>query len=697
MKKTTRLRLTSLTAMILCAALLMTSVCGCGKNSDSGNQAEQIITLSESDEGYDIVLALDESSSISTHEKQFRNQASHALVTAVSDNCRLGTVFFSSGINAGYDMLSMSKEKNRKRFLQLFDADKGRMNSADDGTDLGLTLQRSFKMLGTSEREKAIFLFTDGVNYISNGENAPDVAATKKADEFTRQQVQKACTFSNGTPVPIYVIYLDDHSRNKKNEGIDHLLDLMSTSDRPAVLIDVKDNSLENWSGLAWSGICNRIIRVDNPAMLPTVFTRILYKLKNVGLASFSAEPDEERTIPVGFTVPDFAVKKIQISVFSEKPFTIDKAGPVDGENYIPKKVRCAGGRLHMIDIPDYTDEYIKNHFKDGENNGILTPGMWQMDITGSAAVSGTVACYADFSASAVFRQQSPDGALHSGSDMTVSLSLTGSSGSEIHIPKGTTARLICSQNGKTASCADLSKDGDRLTADSIRLEKAGEYDVCVEMSYWDMLFTASGTLTIAEGLSVSADTVDETPEKRSKLPILPILLLILLLAAAIYIYIRLLAAENHYPVGSQNCNGFLIFKDGERQYGCAIPKNTGFFSLADRPVRLCKLHAESMYGENDETNPMESVCLKLHLAGNEMYLSLDYAAAFAALFAGKGSFGGLSGFLCKRASESCEDNGTSRKFPVEQGETYTVLYDNREYTLILCDNGWNELFIKNI
>ena len=195
----------------------------------------------------------------------------------------------------------------------------------------------------------------------------------------------------------------------------------------------------------------------------------------------------------------------------------------------------------------------------------------------------------------------------------------------------------------------------------------------------------------------MSADTVDETPEKRSKLPILPILLLILRLAAAIYIYIRLLAAENHYPVGSQNCNGFLIFKDGERQYGCAIPKNTGFFSLADRPVRLCKLHAESMYGENDETNPMESVCLKLHLAGNEMYLSLDYAAAFAALFAGKGSFGGLSGFLCKRASESCDVNATTRKFPVEQGETYTVLYNNREYTLILCDNGWNELFIKNL
>ena len=54
-------------------------------------------------------------------------------------------------------------------------------------------------------------------------------------------------------------------------------------------------------------------------------------------------------------------------------------------------------------------------------------------------------------------------------------------------------------------------------------------------------------------------------------------------------------------------------------------------------------------------------------------------------------------GFLCKRASESCDVNATTRKFPVEQGETYTVLYNNREYTLILCDNGWNELFIKNL
>ena len=488
-------------AVFLVVVMLFLS--GCSDEQASPVQTDPVKFRTGVDEGFDVIICMDESSSINAAECALRNQAASVLTQTITEDCRLGTVFFADNVKHEVDLLSLSQEENRGRFRELFDAEKGRLSTSDTGTNMTLALQKAFDFLGVSVREKAIILFTDGQNYISNGKGREDTEATEAENVRTRELVEKARTFDNGNPVPIYVVYLNREyqpGEGQTDEQVEKLLELFGTDGQRAAMIDAcradddpKRNSA-GWDDISWGDTAtNKVIIVDEAKDLSEVFNKVFYKIKNISFKSFNAEPDSGGRSVVSFTVPDFGVSKIQITANSSESFSIGEALALDSGNVYTAQIgELAAGEAHVIDIVP-ADDTVPGKCVDA--------GMWQIELFGSKSVTGSVAVFADFSTEVSYEaQNSSDKALGCCQDMAVVIRLLNSSSEPISIPDGLNGSIVFpAANGGESKGYPLVSEDNALRCDSLKVVEPGVYNFNIILEYDKMNYSVGAQLEVED------------------------------------------------------------------------------------------------------------------------------------------------------------------------------------------------------
>lgn len=432
-----RLRISVSLMLVL---LLLTPVgCSFGDGTSGDDTATGSDAVGAAESGYDIVLGLDRSSSIHYYERQQRNIAAQTLVRCMTADCRLGSFFFAKNTNIeskkqktdSCGMLSMSEESNRQTFLSLFDPETGRMDRAGneyDGTNLATAMKTALAMFDAeSEKSKAIILFTDGVNYVSNGSGENDLKKAAKVDTETKKQVEKALTADNGQAIPIYVVYLGQDESTAESE-INKLRELFSNSAQTARVINASAENAE-WSGFEWIENSNKIICLNEADDLSSVFPKIFYKIKNVASFTYDNSPNDSGIVSVGFTVPNFGSSRIQITASSGKAFTVKRMYSIDGNESIEIDTGVNEGDI-------YADAETKTE-------DTFSPGSWQIDFEGSGNIAGTIAVFSDFSPAVSFLQNgSVSETVACCTDTSMEVTLQDTAGKAISLPKSASARL---------------------------------------------------------------------------------------------------------------------------------------------------------------------------------------------------------------------------------------------------------------
>ena len=412
-------------AMTLCLAILLQT--GCGSFSSDREEVAETPEATETlpdQSDYDVILLLDESSSLDMEEKKMRNKAANLFIQMLTESSSVGTVFFGKNVNLSQGRDKLNKEETRKKYLSLLGTGKdARMYMSDDGTRQDKAIKQALKLLdGSNNYNQVILLFTDGISY--NGKRS--TTTEEKINEATTALAQKALTANKGDPIPIYVVYLDQDNGNK-SKYLNTLRKTYSTKDHQAVIIDSPETNPGIWEQVPWSDTSvNKIICTDDPDELTEIFSKLLNKMRSLASRSFKNErPDKNNRIHIKYDVPEFKTTRVQLVVTGKSKFKVISASQVDDKESHKINEEGAAGEYKVINIDARKDS--------------LASGQWDIEIESSSAVSGSVSLFSDFRTNLSFIQdgKSANSSVASFTDTEVKVWFTDSSGKTIKLGKG--------------------------------------------------------------------------------------------------------------------------------------------------------------------------------------------------------------------------------------------------------------------
>ena len=497
-------------AFLLAAAMLLSAGCSLPffKDAEQDNTSG---TGTTSDDGYDVVLLLDESSSLSTEQIALRNKAAYAFISTMTDDCRLGAIFFSMKDNETVELASLKDSSQRKKLLNLFSGKTARIvrqtEKEKNGTKLNVALQKGLELLKPSPRKnKAIVFFTDGLNTPKSKRNSVDNA--------TRRVTTTALTAGNGdTPVPVYVVYLHQNDTTQtdaptQSEALASLNKCFGTDGHPAAFIDASSND-SDWEKVRWSDTSvNKIIYTDNANDLTNVFPKLFYEIRNIGSQQFSVRPDASGKVTVEFYVPDMAASGVQLIASSSKKMTPEKIVSIDGNE------------SYMLDSGDkgYDAGQIYVDTVTAKKNN-LTPGRWQLEFTASATVTGSIAILGDFSGQTAVRQgKEIIESLASFTDATIEVSLLNAKGKPISLTDGVTAYLQIDENDLAEDILrEMIVEDTTIISHPLRFAKEKTIPYTIAINYNHMLYSVDGEIVVHDAppvIHLSETTCTYTEEQ---------------------------------------------------------------------------------------------------------------------------------------------------------------------------------------
>ncbi len=156
----------------------------------------------------DIVIALDRSGSMSTHNKiEQAKEALQYVLGNLGEEDRFNVVTFSDSVDTFFPKMVDATKKNVSEALEMLDRIE-----ATGGTALSKAVNTSLEMFGESERPKYVLFLTDGLPTIGERDEGTIIKASKKANEH------KARLFAFGVGYKVNVKLIDNLVR--ANRGV---------------------------------------------------------------------------------------------------------------------------------------------------------------------------------------------------------------------------------------------------------------------------------------------------------------------------------------------------------------------------------------------------------------------------------------------------------------------------------------------
>jgi len=454
--------LLSVVMVLLCFANGCSQAAEVEELTEQAQVREVVSFLSEN--GYDIVLCLDESDSITKEGVQIRNQAAKTLVHMLTHDCRLAIGYFSKIVNYKEALISVGVDGVQEQLLEILNRNVRKNN----GTNLNLALEWALETHNNdSSNQKAIIIMTDGTNYVStkdNGHGKKDEKMTENTDELLRQTVARAATADNGSPVPVYVVYIEESVAESKK---DELCALFSADEVQAENLDV--------AALA-GGSVNKIVIAQSMDDLGEVFAGIFSSLKNIGYKSF----ESTESGLVSLSVPEIGATKVRVYAESDEPFMLSGIfSVVDG-----KSVPIYIGEGEADDLP----EVVVIEPDSGKKR--IESGDWQVQFDAQSEVRGAYSIITDFDAEITFTQQGGE-KICCDQPVSAEVRLIDSDGQILRGGKKTTVSLM------TDCEYALHYDDGAYKADNISFSGSGTRPYFVQVKYDEVLFSARGDVEI--------------------------------------------------------------------------------------------------------------------------------------------------------------------------------------------------------
>ena len=458
-------------------------------------------------DGYDIVLALDESTSMSKEESQLRNEAAKLFCKTLTDDCNMGLFYFTKGVNEGTDVLPLNSANNRSTLNSTLDRID---RTHDDGTDICNAVDHAVEMLGDSKREKAIILFTDGLNFVNKYKTGPQCneAKTKELNKATKQRILETKTEDHNEAIPLYVVYLETSKDRAKNSK--KMLDLFTVDGYKPQAIDARNNDKELSESSFNDPSQTKIIYIDDASDLVDVLPKLFYKIKNIGFKNFEKKPDKNNNgyATVACDIPDFGVSRLQFTVTSKAAFTVGKVFPADNSSAGVDFSELGEQAAKTTQIFTVNDGSFSNSGDDPyTKSASLTPGKWQIEFYGTKDIKGTVSMVADFDGEVKLIEDGKTAtAPECGTEVTFETKLKKGTVSSIHVPDNSEAELIIDSLGIKQS---VKGNGEKYIFEPITFKAAGSYPYTVRVTYADLSYDINRVVEVC----------DNAPKKAAHLP----------------------------------------------------------------------------------------------------------------------------------------------------------------------------------
>lgn len=446
-------------AVFLFIVLILNLTAGCSLRKPS---AKALKLVSPEVPGYDIVLALDESTSISKEGIAQRNEAAKMLVQLLSDDCRLAALFFAKDVTFWHTngFVSTNTPSGKESLITTFD----RTERINNGTDINAALTSALELHDEdSPNQKVIILMTDGVNWVVKSKGVRDDKKTAALDEALRLSVAEA----QNREIPIYVMYIDDGKITKTGqEEVAHICELFgSDSYSPD---ELSGNIPENE---------NMVVHLADMGDLRRTFLNLFGALKNISYKDFTVS---ESGI-VDFSVPSIGATGVQIFAESNKAFSLlGMYNTYDGEQLVSPTDYAVGQPMVLNYLPKYSYDRIDE-------------GIYQISFGGEGEITGAISIDTDFGAT-VLLTQSGSTKICRAVPTSVTARLLDKYGKVLDGGKKLTMTLVTQENEYP-----LTHNGNAYTAEGVLFDSIGVQTYALDIDYDGIHYTLYGKTEVFE------------------------------------------------------------------------------------------------------------------------------------------------------------------------------------------------------